>query len=250
MACVQACAIISGESTPEGAVQIDTLRGSTPPERNTQIIPIRLEDLRRAQSNTDINRLRILKITMAANEAASQDPIPQYRIFDVREDSVGELLGIENADVLVAANGYIVYHPDQFMRYLASLPISTGTFIEIRREGRPLLLKYEFAGNDPRVKKEEGGEGLSEKSKEVEHKEKAIEASSDSQISEKTIVEKSATPDVGGIPVLNKEIKDEVPVVSAKPTPKQAKSPTPLAKKATKSKTKTSNKSKSKKKLK
>jgi type II secretory pathway component PulC len=68
----------------------------------------------------------------------------EYRVFDVRPGSVYSLLGIENSDVLVAADGYLIKKPEQFVMYVQLLQKENEANIEIRRGGEPKLLKYSF----------------------------------------------------------------------------------------------------------
>jgi type II secretory pathway component PulC len=74
----------------------------------------------------------------------------EYRIFDIRPGSVAELLGLENADVLIAAAGYVVHHQRQFETYLRLMAEIDSAEIEIRRGGAHLLLSYSFTPSNVR----------------------------------------------------------------------------------------------------
>lgn len=65
---------------------------------------------------------------------------PEYRLFGVKKGSVYELLGLQNADIVVSAQGFIIRDPRIFPEYVALLKNQPDAAIEIRREGRPLLL--------------------------------------------------------------------------------------------------------------
>ena len=144
MAAFVSCSALQGPGE-SGAVLIDTVRGR-PADIHEIPVSVDFAVLRQAQANVDMNTpLRVVKIVMSASQAGGES-IPQYRLFDIKKGSVADSIGLRNADILVAANGYVVYHPDQFKRYLMSLPILDGTFIEIRREGKAMLLRYTFTG--------------------------------------------------------------------------------------------------------
>ncbi len=86
--------------------------------------------------------LRIVPLVVAAHQAPAS---PEFRIFNVRKGGVGEILGLDNADVLVAAHDYVIRDPYQFYAYLQALAGETTSQIEIRRDGKPLLMKYSFS---------------------------------------------------------------------------------------------------------
>ena len=149
--CLAACTALS-KGHESGAVLLDSVRVKPADIRE---IPVTVDyaALRQAQSNYDLNSpLRIVKLVLSASPG-SGEVLPQYRLFEVRKGSIADVLGLQTADVLVGANGYVVYNPEQFKRYMMSIPVPTGTYIEIRREGRPLFLRYDFRGmpNSPKA---------------------------------------------------------------------------------------------------
>jgi type II secretory pathway component PulC len=78
-------------------------------------------------------------------DAGGGGNLPEYRLFDIRSQSVYDLLGIQSADVLVAAHGFIVYDPNSFPTYaLSFISQVEKPSIEIKRAGVPMLLNYEF----------------------------------------------------------------------------------------------------------
>lgn len=84
---------------------------------------------------------RIIEIFKREGEGAS---VPEYRIFDVKPRSAYALLGLEDADVLVAASGYVITTANAFRRYLSVVGSEPGGELEIRRAGRPILIKFTF----------------------------------------------------------------------------------------------------------
>jgi type II secretory pathway component PulC len=68
----------------------------------------------------------------------------EHRVFDVKPSSIYALLGIQNSDIIVAADGYLIKEPRRFIEYIQLLPRENEASIEIRRAGEPRLLKYSF----------------------------------------------------------------------------------------------------------
>ena len=77
--------------------------------------------------------------------SAAQAPVtPEYRVFNVKNGGIAELLGLKNADILVSAHGFVIQTPLQFYKYLQLLRSNKETRIEIRREGKPMILKVQI----------------------------------------------------------------------------------------------------------
>lgn len=236
-----ACVALKGERGPEGAVQIDSIRKSPPSGIQRIPMTVRIEDLRRAQGNIELNRLRVLKIVLSAGGSSGDDPMPQYRLFDVKPGGVAEVIGLQNADVLVAANGYVVYHPDQFLRYLVSIPLDEETFIEIRRDGRPIMLEYKFIGTDPKPKTTtKAASTPMQDTKKTFHDAEIVE---EKDKTGEALLPLALTP----LPILNEKVEVPKKAITATPGPKSLKSPAPTPKKSSVS-TKKAAKSKNKKK--
>jgi type II secretory pathway component PulC len=68
----------------------------------------------------------------------------EYRVFDINQDGVYALLGLENADIIVSANRYLIKNPAQFPAFVQLLAAENEAQIEIRREGEARLHKYSF----------------------------------------------------------------------------------------------------------
>jgi hypothetical protein len=89
--------------------------------------------------------VRIVEIFQ--NTAAIQRGAKEFRLFDVYPGSPYDLLGLRSADVLVSAQGYIIQSPRAFINYLVAVPYEKGgSFIEIRRAGKPIKLAIAFSG--------------------------------------------------------------------------------------------------------
>lgn len=70
---------------------------------------------------------------------------PQYRIFDIRKGSPYQLLGLEDGDIILAADDHIIYEPAGFrtfvVQYLRSRPTASLT---VSRGGVTALRRYTF----------------------------------------------------------------------------------------------------------
>ena len=95
------------------------------------------------QSVKNSDSVRIVEIFQKA-AAESQSILKEYRLFDVNDNSAYALLGLRTADILVGAHGFVISSPLAFRTYLIALAQEQSSFIEIRRAGMPLMLKFQF----------------------------------------------------------------------------------------------------------
>jgi len=79
-------------------------------------------------------------IPILKGQSYEGDQTPEYRIFGVKTQSVYQLLGLENADVIVSAHGFVIRDPRVFPEYVALLKVQPSGSIEIRRGSKNLLL--------------------------------------------------------------------------------------------------------------
>lgn len=127
---------------PMEAVRISTVR-QAPADLQTISLTIKRSDYARAlESSRGAANVRVIPMVVSAAQAPSS---PEYRIFNVRKGSVGELIGLENSDVLVAAHDFVIQNPAQFYNYLMAVQSEKRSQIEVRRGNKPLLISFEFA---------------------------------------------------------------------------------------------------------
>lgn len=126
-----------GSDEPKGAILVNQIRGAEPNDLEVQEIAFTSASLKEAVAHPGTSRMRLVQITRAGNAQT----LPEYRIFDVKPMSAPYVIGIRDADILVAAHGYAVFSPQQFGKYLGLLPYQENGSIEIRREGKPILFK-------------------------------------------------------------------------------------------------------------
>ena len=133
------CASTSKDEGP--AVKINSIRPQKP--QNIKTVELKVSKIAYEQSlkgSPAINRVRLVEVYTKAAEGNGKE----YRFFDIRKGSVYQQLGLQNSDILIAANGYVVPTQAIFWGYLNLLPKQKEAFIEIRRAGLPMLINYKF----------------------------------------------------------------------------------------------------------
>jgi type II secretory pathway component PulC len=103
-----------------------------------EIVIARQELIRRLQERGVADGVRLIPILKG--QSYETDTTPEYRIFGLKSQSVYQLLGLENADVIVSAHGFVIRDPRVFPEYVTLLKGQPSGSIEIRRGGRSLLL--------------------------------------------------------------------------------------------------------------
>lgn len=148
LACLALAVLLQGCQSPapvSEAGRAAVLRQHNPRARVVEI-PVPKRDFVSAARNIEqIRRLRLVEVT--ATEEGGRSPFPEYRLFNIAPQSAYALLGLTEGDVLVSANDYALNDPELFKQYVQVLHVESGeTFIEIRRNGEPLILSYRFVG--------------------------------------------------------------------------------------------------------
>ena len=125
------------------ATKVDSLRGAPPFDRRTVNIPVQREEYRKAlEMEGSVNDARLVQIF---HRGKAEEEFKEYRLLDVRPGSVYDILQLRQADVVVAADGYVVPNPAMFWNYLRLISrFEEGASIEIRRGGAPILMQYSF----------------------------------------------------------------------------------------------------------
>lgn len=124
---------------PQEPKRIEEIRAIPPAHRVTNYT-LQRRDLQAALSKGIDNTVRLVPIYESTASRLSNE----HRVFDLRPGSIYSLLGIENSDILVAADGYLIKKPEQFVMYVQLLTKENEATIEIRRGGEPRLLRYTF----------------------------------------------------------------------------------------------------------
>ncbi|RIL08294.1 MAG: hypothetical protein DCC75_09285 [Proteobacteria bacterium] len=115
----------------------------TPANLEIQELTISRRSLKEALERAAINK-KVRVVPVFNSSAAAEANIPQYRLFEVAPESAYHLLGLRNADVMVAANERIIVNSFIVPTFVQLLPAEQTAQIEIRREERPILFKYTF----------------------------------------------------------------------------------------------------------
>lgn len=111
-----------------------------PPALRVTSFTVQRRDLVAALGRGAENSIRLVPVY----ETVASRTSFEHRAFDVRPGGVYSLLGLQNADIVVAVDGYLVKRPEQFTLFVQMLAQEDGATIEIRRGGEPRLLKYAF----------------------------------------------------------------------------------------------------------
>ena len=118
---------------------IDDIRKIPPPLKVINFT-IQRRDLQDALTRTNENTIRLVPVF----QTASLGPSYEYRVFDVKNGSVFNLLGIQVADIVIAADRYLIKRPEQFSAFVQIMAGLDEASIEIRRGGESRLLRYRF----------------------------------------------------------------------------------------------------------
>lgn len=94
----------------------------------------------------DINRARLVEVFHRDRDPGVR---PEYRLFDIREGSVYDLIGLKPLDILISANDYSVPSGSHFWQYLQLLRFANDATVEINRDGRPMVFNYSFVNDLP-----------------------------------------------------------------------------------------------------
>ena len=111
-----------------------------PPALKVNSFTIQRRDLQQAIARLADTPIRLVPVYQTVSSTESYE----YRVFDVTPDSVYALMGIENSDIIVAADRYLIKNPAQFPAFVRLLGSENEATIEIRRGGEARLMKYSF----------------------------------------------------------------------------------------------------------
>ncbi len=126
-----------------GERNIERLRAAPPANLRVVELTINRAKLKTALEDTAlVHRLRVVETFASSVEV--QAAMPRYRVFGVESGSVYELLGLQNADLLVAANDRVLANLEVFKQYVQLLPAAEEAKIEIERGKEPIAMNYKF----------------------------------------------------------------------------------------------------------
>lgn len=111
-----------------------------PPSLKVISYTIQRRDLQDALTKIRENPIRLVPVFQTVSSTESYE----YRIFDITKSSVYGLLGLENSDIIVAVNRYLIKNPAQFPAFVQLLANENEATVEIRRGGEARLHKYSF----------------------------------------------------------------------------------------------------------
>lgn len=128
-----------GPATPLQPKFIEDIR-PIPPSLKMLSYTIQRKTLQDALVRLQENPIRLVPVYQSVSSTDSYE----YRIFDIQHDGAYSLLGLENADIIVAVNRYLIKNPSQFPAFVQLLGNENEATIEIRRNGEARLMRYSF----------------------------------------------------------------------------------------------------------
>ena len=111
-----------------------------PPILKVNSFTIQRRDLSEALEQMSDAPIRLVPVYQSVSSTQTYE----YRLFNVSPDGVYGLLGLENSDIIVAVDRYLLKNPNQFSAFVRLLVNENEATIEIRRGGEGRLLKYSF----------------------------------------------------------------------------------------------------------
>lgn len=132
-------AVSCGPSYPAQPKFIDDIR-PIPPAIKEISFAIQRRDFERALEAQGEAPPRLVPVFASVSSRDSYE----YRIFDLNTGSPYALLGLQNSDIIVAANRYLIKRPEQFYQFVQLLRVENEASIEVRRGGEARLFKYSF----------------------------------------------------------------------------------------------------------
>lgn len=103
-------------------------------------INVKREELRQAlDKGSRLNRIRVIELF----EGGGERP-PRYRLLGIKEGSAYRMLGLENADVVLAADNRIMYSSAIFPQFVSLLPGEKYATIHLVRGGKEMVFTYTF----------------------------------------------------------------------------------------------------------
>jgi hypothetical protein len=108
------------------------------PESKAVEISVKREELINRLKNGSVNKIRVISTYSRSSEQSNS--YPRYRLFDIDPTGPYALLGLRDADILIAAHDYVVFDPRSFSTYVTLLTNEDRTSIQILRGGEALVL--------------------------------------------------------------------------------------------------------------
>ena len=120
---------------------LEQLRRPVSPNASVQELSISKAELTRRLTASDAqNSVRVVEVYRRGS--SMPNALPEYRLFDVSAHSAYALLGLQTADVLVAAEELAFSSPGKFAGYVSLLQTEPKGLLEVRRDGQPIVFHY------------------------------------------------------------------------------------------------------------
>ena len=121
---------------PEPVVYSQTPGGKV---QSTVELSIPRKKLQKALTRgSEANEIRLVQVFRREDQ-----PLPQYRLFSVQHGSIYDLLGLQETDILLAADDHVVFEPAAFRTFVVQyLPTQNDASITLMRDGVAMLYRY------------------------------------------------------------------------------------------------------------
>ena len=133
---VTGCSVL-GSGNGQGTL-ISTVR---PVPTGIEVISIQLTTTQISTALEASRGSENIRLVPLVTSAAQAPATPEYRLFNVKPGSIAALIGLKNADTIIAAQDYVIQAPSQFYNYLQVLPLQKSSSVEIRRDGKPIRIE-------------------------------------------------------------------------------------------------------------
>lgn len=112
------------------------------PNAKTVEISVKREELIARLKNGAASKVRVIPTYSRSSEQSNS--YPRYRIFDIEPTGPYYLLGLRDADILIAAHDYVVFDPRSFPAYVSLLTNEERTALQIIRNDEALVLNVKI----------------------------------------------------------------------------------------------------------
>lgn len=126
-----------GGATQSGAIAV----APSPDSKIVELVVARADLVSRLK-NGAANRIRVIPTYSRSTDQGNG--YPRYRLFDVEPEGPYYLLGLRDADILIAAHDYVVLDPRALPTYVTLLTNEDHTSLQLLRNGEAMVLKVKI----------------------------------------------------------------------------------------------------------
>lgn len=138
------CSCLSGCSSWPWRASLSTKSNlyEVPRDVTTSQLTVSRADFKKRVANEDLRNIRMVPVTRSVREDTG---FPEYRLFSISPESAYALIGLEDRDILVAAQDYAIVDASTFPLVVKLLENEPEARILIKRFGKMELVRTKFA---------------------------------------------------------------------------------------------------------